>query len=159
MTQTRLRALLNTFFAAFNAGDTAQLSQLVTDDVVLDINQEQRRVGRDAFLAFNALMRQSFKERVCSLRIHVSEDGMRAGAEYKVSGSCAFNLGENGAWSSSAQERYLLSVGSFFELRGNRIARMTAYYNEVDRIARAVPPGAQLPQSARLKQFANQIAA
>lgn len=134
MPQTRIRALVNTFFAAFNAGDTDKLGHLITEDVVLDVNQEERRSGRDAFMAFNSLMRRSFNERVCSLRILVSEDGLRAAAEYRVSGTCEAMLGDAGEQCDQCDQKYLLSAGSFFEFRAGRISRMTTYYNQSDRL-------------------------
>ncbi|MFN7169430.1 MAG: nuclear transport factor 2 family protein, partial [Pannonibacter sp.] len=45
-------ALLNRYYAAFNAGDTATMVALVTDDVAHDVNQGGRRTGKALFTEF-----------------------------------------------------------------------------------------------------------
>ena len=133
MPQTRMRALVNTFFAAFNAGDTSKLSQLVTEDIVIEVNQDGPRSGREAFLAVASLLRLTYNERVCSLRVMVSEDGQRAAAEYTVSsqqGTPPFATVRR-AFEGAG---YQLRAGSFLEFRGERICRITTYYNQPDRV-------------------------
>lgn len=133
MPQTRMRALVNTFFAAFNAGDTSKLSQLVTEDIVIEVNQDGPRSGREAFLAVASLLRLTYNERVCSLRVLVAEDGQRAAAEYTVSsqlGMPPFGTGRQVLDGAT----YQLRAGSFFEFRGERICRITTYYNQPDRV-------------------------
>ena len=51
MPKSQTRFLLDTYFAAFNAGDTGKMEDLVADDLIHDVNQGERRVGKDKFWA------------------------------------------------------------------------------------------------------------
>ena len=44
-------ALVRRYYEAFNAGDRPGMLALLTEDVVHDVNQGGREVGRDAFAA------------------------------------------------------------------------------------------------------------
>jgi len=56
------RSLVERYYAAFNARDMPALLALVADDVVHDINQGGREVGRGAFASFMARMNGSYRE-------------------------------------------------------------------------------------------------
>jgi steroid delta-isomerase-like uncharacterized protein len=53
-------ALVQSYYAAFNAGDFEGMLALLTDDVVHDINQGERESGIQAFSAFMARMNGSY---------------------------------------------------------------------------------------------------
>ncbi|MTH99570.1 ketosteroid isomerase-related protein [Roseibium sp. RKSG952] len=132
MPHTQSRALINTYFAAFNAGDTAKMESLVTEDVIHDVNQGERRIGKDKFWSFNVHMTRCYKERLSDLMLLVSEDGTRAAAEFIISGT--YLETDEGLPEANGQT-YKLPVGSFFEIRDGKIARITTYYNLSDWMA------------------------
>ena len=51
MSQTTVE-LLQTYYDAFNAQDMDTFLSLLTEDVIHDINQGDREVGKDTFAAF-----------------------------------------------------------------------------------------------------------
>jgi len=87
MPQNQSRILLDTYFAAFNAGDTGKMEALVADDLAHDVNQGTRRTGKDQFWAFNVHMTRCYKERLSDIHLLVSDDGRRASAEFMVTGT------------------------------------------------------------------------
>ena len=56
MTQDTARALIETYYAAFNRADWNAMLECLAGDVVHDLNQGGREHGRDAFRAFLARM-------------------------------------------------------------------------------------------------------
>ncbi|MCY1705457.1 ketosteroid isomerase-related protein [Pannonibacter sp. SL95] len=125
-------ALLNRYYAAFNAGDTATMVALVTDDVAHDVNQGGRRTGKALFTEFNAHMTRCYKETLTDIVVFVSEDGTRGAAEFIVNGT--YLVSDEGLPEAKGQT-YRLPAGTFFDIRDGQIARITTYYNLEDWIA------------------------
>ncbi len=120
------RTTVRDYYAAFNAGDMAAFLALVTDDVVHDVNQGGREVGKERFAAFMERMNASYRERLEEIRIFTDDAGDRAAAEFVVHGTY---LAADEGMPPAHGQRYTLPAGAFFELRDGRVARITNYYN------------------------------
>ena len=125
-------ALIRRYYDAFNKGDGEGMLACLTDDVVHDVNQGERRSGKDDFRAFNARMTRHYKERLEDIAVMVSRDASRAAAEFVVHGSY---LATDEGLPEAKGQTYVLPAGTFFEVRDGRIARVTTYYNLQDWIA------------------------
>lgn len=121
--------LLRRYYAAFNAGDWEDMLGCLTEDVAHDVNQGGRETGCAAFRAFLARMERCYRERVEDLVVMVSADGARGAAEFTIHGT--YLVADEGL-PPAAGQTYVLPVGAFFEIRGDRIARVTNYYNLQD---------------------------
>lgn len=132
MSHDTTRALIDAYYAAFNAGDTDAMLALVSEDIAHDVNQGGRRVGKAKFAEFNAHMTRCYKETLSDIAVFVSEDGNRAAAEFIVSGTY---LSSDEGLPAAAGQTYRLPAGTFFDIRDGRIARITTYYNLQDWIA------------------------
>lgn len=130
--QDRATELVLTYYSAFNRGDWDGMLALLTDDVVHDLNQGGRELGRDAFAVFLERMNSSYREQLRDIIVLATIDGDRAAAEYVVHGE--YHGTDEGLPSASGQ-KYVLPGGAFFEIREDRIARVTNYYNLPDWIA------------------------
>ncbi|MCC5989604.1 MAG: nuclear transport factor 2 family protein [Pararhodobacter sp.] len=128
----RGRKVVEAYFAAFNANDAEGMLALVTDDVEHHVNQGAVRRGRAAFAEFCAHMGVSYREELRDMVIFVSEDGTRAAAEFVVHGEY---LQTDPGLPEARGQRYVLPAGSFFTLRGGKIARVATHYNLQDWIA------------------------
>lgn len=126
------QALIENYYAAFNKGDMDTFLSLLTDDVVHDINQGERQVGRDAFREFMNRMNRNYKEQLVDMVIMSSEDGTRAAAEFVVLGE--YLVTDEGLPEANGQ-KYRLPAGAFFDIRDGKVARITNYYNLQDWIA------------------------
>lgn len=124
--------LIQNYYAAFNAGDMDTFLNLLTDDVIHDINQGQRETGKDAFRAFMGRMNRNYREQLVDMVIMVSEDGTRAAAEFVVLGE--YLVTDEGLPEANGQ-KYRLPAGAFFDIREGKVARITNYYNLEDWIA------------------------
>ena len=136
MSTTETEALIRRYYDAFNRGDIDGMLALVTDDVVHDVNQGERREGRDRFHAFCARMAHHYKETLDGIAVMVSADGLRAAAEFNVRGS--YLKTETGLPDATGQS-YALPAGTFFAIRDGRIARVTTYYNLTEWIMQVSP--------------------
>lgn len=124
--------LIAAYLDAFNRGDRAAMLGLLTDDVVHDVNQGGREVGRDAFAAFMARMDRCYRERLVDITVMAEPTGMRAAAEFVVEG--AYLATDEGLPDARGQT-YRLPAGAFYAIRDGRIARVTMHYNLPDWIA------------------------
>ena len=104
----------------------------LTDDVIHDVNQGERRNGIDKFQAFNARMDHHYREKLENIAVMVSKDGSRAAAEFNVNG--IYKATDSGL-PEAAGQTYVLPAGTFFAIRDGKIARVTTYYNLTDWIA------------------------
>ena len=125
-------ALIRRYYEAFNAGDSEGMLACLTDDVIHDVNQGERRTGKDRFRAFNARMTHHYRERLEGIAVMVSKDGSRAAAEFNVNGTY---LVTDSGLPEAAGQTYNLPAGTFFAIRDGKIARVTTYYNLTDWIA------------------------
>jgi steroid delta-isomerase-like uncharacterized protein len=124
--------LVEQYYAAFNAGDMDTFLNLLTDDVIHDINQGKREVGKDSFRNFMGGMNDSYKEELVDMVIMATADGKRAAAEFVVLGEY---LKTDEGLPPAKGQKYRLPAGAFFEIRDNKVARITNYYNLQDWIA------------------------
>jgi steroid delta-isomerase-like uncharacterized protein len=122
-------ALIQRYYAAFNRGDTDGMLACLADDVVHDVNQGERRAGKDRFHAFSARMSHHYSEQLTDIVVMVSSDGRRAAAEFNVNG--IYKASEQGLPDAKGQS-YRLPAGTFFAIDGGRISRVTTYYNLTD---------------------------
>src|SRR3990170_3006428 len=119
-------SLIRDYYAAFNKGYSDAMLAFLTDDVIHDVNQGERRQGKDKFRAFNARMAHNYNEELKDIAVMVSKDGSRAAAEFNVHGT--YKNSEEGLPPAKGQQ-YVLPAGTFFAIRNGKIARVTTYYN------------------------------
>ncbi|MBJ7552188.1 ketosteroid isomerase-related protein [Marinomonas ostreistagni] len=124
--------LLQNYYKAFNAQDMDTFLSLLTDDVVHDINQGDREVGKDTFSAFMDRMNKNYKETIVDIVVMSNAAGDRAAVEFTVLGE--YLATDEGLPEANGQT-YKLPAGAFFDIRDGKVARVTNYYNLEDWIA------------------------
>ncbi|MCC4273999.1 ketosteroid isomerase-related protein [Marinomonas communis] len=124
--------LLQKYYEAFNAQDMDTFLSLLTDDVVHDINQSDREIGKDTFSAFMDRMNKNYKETIVDIVVMSNEAGDRAAVEFTVLGE--YLATDEGLPEANGQT-YKLPAGAFFDIRDGKVARVTNYYNLEDWIA------------------------
>jgi steroid delta-isomerase-like uncharacterized protein len=126
MAAAETAALIERYYRAFNAGDSEGVLACLAEDVVHDVNQGARRIGKTAFRAFSAHMERCYAEQLESIAVMTTADGTRAAAEFDVLGTYVET--DEGLPPASGQT-YRLPAGAFFEVRDGLITRVTTYYN------------------------------
>ncbi|MDO9640056.1 MAG: ketosteroid isomerase-related protein [Pseudotabrizicola sp.] len=129
---SQAEATIAAYYAAFNAGDTQGMLELVTDEVEHRVNEGGIRRGRDKFAAFCAHMGVSYREQLQDLMIFTSPDGTRGAAEFTVHGEY---LQTDPGLPEARGQRYVLPAGAFFDLADGKITRITTFYNLSDWVA------------------------
>jgi len=119
-------ALIQRYYAAFNAGDSEGMLACIADEVVHDVNQGSRRTGKAAFREFTRHMDRCFAEQLENIAVMATPDGSRASAEFDVLGT--YIETDEGLPPATGQT-YRLPAGAFFEIKGGLITRVTTYYN------------------------------
>jgi steroid delta-isomerase-like uncharacterized protein len=121
-----VESLIRAYYAAFNAADFDGMVALLTDDVAHDINQGNRETGSDAFRRFLAHMDDCYSEQLTDIVVFTEPTGTRAAAEFVVHGT--YKATDSGLPEATGQT-YILPAGAFFDIRGDKIARVSNYYN------------------------------
>lgn len=121
--------VLTAYYAAFNRADWPAFLDLMTEDVIHDINQGGREQGRDAFAAFMERMNRCYAEQIEDITVLTNPDGDRAAVEFTVVGQY---LATDDGLPEATGQRYRLPGGAFFELRDGKVARVSNYYNLQD---------------------------
>lgn len=123
------RDTIETYFTAFNAGETDKMLDCLADDIAHHVNEGQVREGKENFAAFNDHMTRCYKEELTDMVIFVNEDGTRAAAEFIVNGTY---LATDEGLPEAKGQTYRLPAGSFFSLLDGKITRVVTYYNLAD---------------------------
>lgn len=121
--------LLQAYYDAFERQDMDAFLALLTDDVVHDLNQGGRELGREAFARFMERMNARYRECITDLVTLSNADGTRAAAEFTVRGEY---LSTDEGLPEASGQTYELRAGAFFELRDGRVARVTNHYDLQD---------------------------
>lgn len=124
--RNRTEVLIHAYYNNFNRKDLDGFLDVLSEDVVHDINQGGREAGKPAFRAFIERMNRSYDETVVDVQVMTSEDGCHAAAEFTVLG--AYVSTDEGLPPARGQ-RYRLQAGAFFELKDGKITRITNTYN------------------------------
>jgi steroid delta-isomerase-like uncharacterized protein len=125
-------SLIEAYYDAFNRRDYPAMLALVADDVVHDINQGAREVGKALFQKFVERMDEAYRERLEDLVILADRSGRRFAAEFIVVGKY---LRADPGFPEAHGQSYRLPAGAFFEVEGDKIKRVTTYYNLSDWLA------------------------
>lgn len=132
MIRAATERLIRLYYAAFNEDAGERFLDLLADDVVHDINQGRREIGKDAFRHFLDRVSRCYSEQIVNIAVMVNDDGTRAAAEYTVLGKY---LQTDSDLPPARGQAYRLPGGAFFEIRGGKVARVSNYYNLRDWLA------------------------
>jgi steroid delta-isomerase-like uncharacterized protein len=130
--RTQALSLLERYYAAFNGGDREAMLACLTENVIHDVNQGERKTGKEAFESFLQHMDKTYAETLTDLVLMANEDGTRGSAEFIVNGKY---LADDEGLPLATGQTYVLPAGAFFELEDGLISRVTVYYNLTDWIA------------------------
>ena len=128
-TQAQAVALIERYYAAFNASDMDTFLSLLDEQVIHDINQGQRETGKPAFTAFMQRMHHHYREQLDNIVVMANADGTRAAAEFVVHGEY---LNSDAGLPTAAGQAYRLPAGAFFAIQAGKVTRVTNYYNLQD---------------------------
>ena len=121
--------LISNYYRAFNSKNFSGMLELLTEDVIHDINLGGRHTGKAEFKKFLQEMDEFYDENLSQITVMASPDGKRAAAEFICHGT--YKNTAPGMPEASGQ-KYHLPVGCFFELSAGKISRVTNYYNMID---------------------------
>jgi steroid delta-isomerase-like uncharacterized protein len=126
MPRAKTIALIQAYYAAFNAGDAAGMLACLTEDIEHRVNEGAHRIGKARFAEFCSHMGVTYRESLRDIVVMASDDGARAAAEFVVHGTY---LQTDPGLPPARGQTYVLPAGGFFEVRGGLIARITTFYN------------------------------
>jgi steroid delta-isomerase-like uncharacterized protein len=129
MTQVKTETLIKSYYAAFNAQNVDAMLNCLGSTFVHDVSQGQARKGKKLFRAFLEHMNTCYHEKLSNIVIMSSKDGKRAAAEFDLTGRY---IATDPGLPKAKGQKYKLRVGTFFEIKRGKIARVTTHYNMGD---------------------------
>ncbi len=123
------RRLVTNYLDRFNASDWDGMAALVGEEVVHDINQGERQIGREAFHRFLVENSRYYDEKLGDIVVMTDESGLRAAAEVTVRGRY---IATAPGQPEASDQSYSLGAGLFFEIDDGAIGRVTTCYNMAD---------------------------
>lgn len=127
--------LLKDYYDAFNRQDMDAFLAMLTEDVIHDVNQGDREIGKVAFSTFMDRMNAHYKEQIVDIAIMTNDEGDRAAVEFTVLGEY---LSTDEGLPEASGQTYRLPAGAFFVLKDGKVARISNYYNLEDWTAQVV---------------------
>lgn len=124
--QEKAIQLIENYYQAFNKNDMPAFFDLLDEDVIHDINQGEQEIGKTAFKRFMQQMNRCYQERITHLIVFANQEGSRASAEFYVEG--VYSNTDKG-FPVATNQTYRLPAGAFFEIKNEKITRVTNYYN------------------------------
>ena len=118
--------LIANYYKYFNNKDLEKFISLLDENVVHEINQGQTEKGKQVFQEFMLDMNSYYRENLTNIALMANDDGSRIGAEYVVHGTY---LQSAPGLPPARGQTYTLAGGTFFEIKNNKISRVTNYYN------------------------------
>lgn len=124
----KTQELVKAYYEAFNEQNRKVILSLLAEDVIHDINQGGRHVGKETFNKFLDKMDGAYLEKLTDIVIMVDETGRRAAAEFTVNGTY---LKTDPGLPEARGQKYILPAGAFLEIDTdkNLIKRVSTHYN------------------------------
>lgn len=118
--------LIQKYYDSFNQGNMAGMFSCLHPDFVHDVNEGKRQGGLVEFTKFMDHMNTCYKEELKDIYIMPHVSGKRASAEFVVHGTY---LKTDGKLPEAKNQKYVIPAGTFFEIKDDKILRVTTYYN------------------------------
>ncbi len=122
------KRLVERYYEALNNRDIDALLEMLSEDVIFDVNCGQREVGKQAFGRCVRQLSVSYQEHIFDIEIMTNDNGCRVAAEFMVLGICMDETDPGGEPPDLGQT-YRLPGGAFFEVENGKIIRVSANYN------------------------------
>lgn len=134
--------LVRAYYDAFNRRDLQALLALLTDDVVHDVSQGGREIGLQEFGVCFERMNRCYREEVVDLVIMATDGGENAAAEFTVDGrymETDRNHPSEIDLPEASGQPYRIAGRALFEIRDERIARVTDWYDFPEWLRQVAP--------------------
>lgn len=124
--------LVRAYYDCFNARDIPGTLAMLTEDVIHDVSQGGREIGKADFALCMERMNRCYHEQVDDLVVMATDGGENAAAEFTVDGRY---LETDRAHPSEIEmpeatgQAYRVRGRALFEIRDERIARVTDWYD------------------------------
>ncbi len=118
--------LIETYYKHFNDLQFDKMVSLLDDNVVHEVNEGQPQVGLETFKKFMGVMDEHYQEQVKELHVFSTKDPQRFAAEFYIDG--VYKKTQEGL-PVAKNQKYYIRVGAFFEVKNNKIVRVTNHYN------------------------------
>ncbi len=121
--------LVNNYYHTLLLEDLSGFLNLLSDDVVHEINQGSTEIGKAKFKIFMEEQFSHGKINIKDLIVLTSEDGQYATSRYLCSGK--YSKSANG-YPPAKGQLWELPVVTFFKIKDNKISHVAVYFNEKD---------------------------
>jgi steroid delta-isomerase-like uncharacterized protein len=118
--------IVQQYYSCFNQKDWEGMLVLLDPEIRHDPNQGDVRIGIEKFREFLRTMNESYEETLTEMVFFTETGNTRIAVEFVVKG--IYKRGEEGLPEAYGQT-YELPAAAFLEVKGDKITRVTTYYN------------------------------
>ncbi len=114
------------YYQCFNAQDWEGMLALLSENIRHEVNQGEPRIGLELYREFLQHMEDCYEEQLTDMVFFSEPSGQRIACEFTVNG---IYKKTDGDLLPAKGQRYVLPAGAFLEISGDKITRVTTYYN------------------------------
>lgn len=118
--------LIQKYYNHFNNHEFDQMAACLDENVVHELNEGEAQRGLSKFKDFMKVMDIHYSEQVKELCVLESKDKTRFAAEFFIDGAYTKT---QAPLPQASNQKYYIRVGAFFEVKNNKITRITNHYN------------------------------
>ena len=119
------KELIKKYYDHFNKQEFDQMIGCLDKNIVHELNEGDSQEGLDAFKAFMKVMDAHYSEQVKELLVFEG-NANRFAAEFFIDG--VYKKSQDGL-PEAKNQKYYIRVGAFFEVKDQKITRVTNHYN------------------------------
>lgn len=120
------KALIRQYYDSFNQKNWKQFFNLLDDNIVHEVNEGDKEVGKARFQKFLDRMNTSYDEQINNVIIYEADIKNLFAVQYIVSGTY---LKTDPGLPEARGQKYEVKGAAFFEIEEGKIKVITNYYN------------------------------
>lgn len=119
--------IIQKYYECFNQKSYQELLNLITPDIIHEVNQGNVQVGAELFKVFLDHMDTCYDEHLEDVTVfETAASPQRLAAEFIVNGVYKQT---DGNYPAARGQKYRLKAGAFFEIAEGKVKRVSVYYN------------------------------
>lgn len=123
------QTIIENYYDAFNNKDWDRFFSLVDEHVRHDIANGPREVGKAAFKAYMDHRNECYDEQIENIEMEISPEGDEAEVEFDILGTY---VKTDGNLPPASGQKYRLSGGAFFTVKGGKVTRLSNFFDPRD---------------------------
>lgn len=120
------KSIVQNYYKSFNSKNYTEMMNLLSENIVHEVNQGKERKGKKLFSDFLNHMDVCYDENLSDIVIYHTQDPTKIAAEFIVNGT--YKKTDAGL-PEAKNQKYALPAAAFFTVKNEKIEKIVTYYN------------------------------